>query len=339
MRNSIFVGAIAAGLLGLAAPATAQLNVICSVQADWCNALAAQFQRESGVKVSIIQKGSGETLAQLQAESANPRTDVWFGGTHDPHIVAAERDLTQAHASPRTTELHPWAQELSRVSKGKAHGIYAGILGIGFNIEIMAKRRIPQPSCWKDLLGPEYKGEIQIANPNSSGTAYVAIATLVQIMGEEQAFEYLKGLHRNVNQYPRSGTGPIKAAARGETMASISFMHDAVTERVAGLPVKAVAPCEGTGYEIGGLSIVKGAKNLDNAKKFVDWALSAPGQRVGIAARQFQVPSNKAVAPPPEAPSLFATKLIKYDLAKYGSNDERKRLIAKWGQEVNSLPR
>ena len=92
------------------------------------------------------------------------------------------------------------------------------------------------PKSWADLLKPEYKGEIQVANPASSGTAYTMIATLVQLMGEDKAFEYLKGLHKNVGQYTRSGTGPIKAVARGETAVSISFVHDGPRRKDAGLP-------------------------------------------------------------------------------------------------------
>ena len=51
---------------------------------------------------------------------------------------------------------------------------------------------------------------------NSSGTAYTTLATIVQIFGEDESFEFMKGLHRNINQYTKSGSAPIKAAARGE---------------------------------------------------------------------------------------------------------------------------
>ena len=117
--------------------------------------------------------------------------------------------------------------------------MYLGALGIGYNTELLAKKKVAAPACWKDLVKPEFAGEVQMANPNASGTAYTAIATLVQVFGEEEAFRYLKALHRNINQYPRSGVAPIKAAARGETLASVSFIHDVVTEAQAGFPVKA----------------------------------------------------------------------------------------------------
>ena len=328
--------AVAAG----AAEAQGQLNVICSVQIEWCQLLSTVFSKTTGIRVNMVQKGSGEALAQLAAEAANPKTDLWFGGTGDPHLQAAEQNLTQDYRSPRVPELHDWAQRQVKDSGYRTAGIYLGVLGIGYNEETLAKKRLPKPACWKDLLLPGFKGEVQIANPNSSGTAYVAIASLVQIMGEEKAFEYLKGVHRNVSQYTRSGTAPIKNVARGETALSVSFIHDAITEALAGFPpTKAIAPCEGTGYEIGSMSIVKGARNLDSAKLFYDWALTPATQEMAAAAKSFQVPSNRAAKVHPLAPDPKAMKLINYDFVKYGKSAERKRLIERWEREVNSLPR
>jgi iron(III) transport system substrate-binding protein len=329
------------GAVAFAEPASAQgvVNVYCSVQVEWCTLAANEFQKATGIKVSMTQKGSGETIAQLKAEAQNPKGDLWFGGTGDPHLQAAEEGLTETYKSPRLADLHPWAIKQNVDSGGKTVGIYAGALGFGFNTELLGKKNAKGPACWVDLLKPEFKGEIQMANPNSSGTAYVAIATLVQLMGEEKAFEHLKKMHANVNAYTRSGTAPMKAVARGETAVSISFVHDGVTEALAGFPVKTATPCEGTGYEIGSMSIVKGARNLANAKKFYDWALSPDAQKLGAQAKQFQVPSNMSAALPPEAPKFAEMKLIDYDFAKYGKSTERKRLIARWDNEVGSLPK
>lgn len=324
------------------APASAQegsLNIICSVQAEWCNMIGTVYSKTTGIKVNIVQKGSGEAIAQINAESANPKTDIWFGGTGDPHLQAAEQGLTTEYKSSKMAELHPWAQQQAQQSGFRTVGIYSGPLGVAFNTEVLAKKKVAKPTCWKDLLKPEYKGEIQMANPNSSGTAYVAIATFVQLMGEEKAFEYLKGLHKNIGQYPRSGTGPIKNVARGETGLSISFVHDAPGEKDKGFPVDYATPCEGTGYEIGSMSIVKGARNMENAKKFYDWALTASAQEMGAAAKQYQVPSNKSAKVDPRVPDFKKIKFINYDFAKYGKAAERKRLIERWDKEVNSIPR
>ncbi|MBL8325971.1 MAG: extracellular solute-binding protein, partial [Rubrivivax sp.] len=186
---------------------------------------------------------------------------------------------------------------------------------------------------------PEYKGEIQVANPASSGTAYTMVATLVQLWGEDKAFEYMKGLHKNIQTYTRSGTAPIKAVARGETSVSISFVHDGPGEKMQGFPVETVTPTEGTGAEIGSMSLIKGSRNLEAAKKFYEWALTSAAQELGAAAKQFQVPSNKAAKVDANVPDFKKIKFIKYDYAKYGASAERRRLIGKWEKDVNSLPR
>ena len=115
-------------------------------------------------------------------------------------------------------------------------------------------------------------------------------------------------------------------------------MHDAVKQAVAGFPIKVVAPCEGTGYEIGSMSIIAGARNLEEAKRFYDWALSAEAQNLALQVNAFQVPSNMNAETSPMAPDMSSIKLIDYDFAKYGSSDERKRLLQKWDEEVSTLP-
>jgi iron(III) transport system substrate-binding protein len=325
------------------APARAQdagqLNVICSVQAEWCNMIQTVFAKSTGIKVNMSLRGSGEALAQLIAERANPKTDVWFGGTGDPHLQAAEQDLTLEYKSPALSQLHAWAQQQATQSKYRTVGIYSGPLGFGYNTELIAKKKLAVPKSWNDLLNPAFKGEIQVANPAASGTAYTMVATLVQLMGEDKAFDYMKALHKNISQYTRSGTGPIKAVARGETTVSISFVHDGPGEKMQGFPVDTVTPAEGTGAEIGSMSIIKGARNLDAAKKFYEWALTPQAQQFGAASKQFQLPSNKATPIDPRVPDFKKIKFIDYDYAKYGASAERRRLIARWEKDVNSLPR
>jgi iron(III) transport system substrate-binding protein len=218
-------------------------------------------------------------------------------------------------------------------------GIYAGALGYSYNTRELARRGIAAPRCWADLIKPEFRGEVQVADPNTSGTAYTMLATLVQLKGEEPAFEFLRALHRNVNQYTRSGAAPARAAATGETLVGITFLHDAVTQKVGGAPVELVAPCEGTGYEIGSMSIIRGARNLEQAKRFYDWALSAEAQAIGAEAKSYQLPSNRATPIPPEAPRFENVRLIDYDFARWGSAQERTRLLDRWQREVRAAAR
>lgn len=333
--------ALAAGLMSGTALAqgSGELVVYCSVQEEWCRPMVQGFERATGIKVSMTRKSSGETFAQVKAEAANPRGDVWWGGTGDPHLQAAEEGLTEEYRSPRLAELLPSARQQAEQSKFRTVGIYAGALGFSYNKEQLAKKKLSAPKCWADLAKPEYKDEIQVADPNSSGTAYTMLATFVQLWGEDKAFAFMKAMHKNVNQYTKSGAAPARAAATGESLIGITFLHDAVTQAVSGAPVVIVPPCEGTGYEIGSMSIIKGAKNLANAKKWYDWALSPEAQKIALQAKSYQVPSNSKAEVPKEAPRLDQIKLIKYDFAKYGSSAERTRLLKKWDAEVRNAPR
>jgi iron(III) transport system substrate-binding protein len=315
------------------------VNMICSVQAEWCSLMSTVYAKTTGVKVNMTAKGSGEALAQLNAEKANPKTDIWFGGTGDPHLQAAEQNLTLEYKSPQLSALYPWAQKQAADSKFRTVGVYLGPLGFGYNTELLAKKKVAPPTSWADLLKPEFKGEIQMANAASSGTSYTVIATLVQLMGEDQAFDYMKKLHKNVSTYTRSGVAPAKAVARGETAVSISFVHDVTTEATQGFPAASVTPSEGTGAEIGSMSIVKDGPNTEAAKKFYEWALTPGGQQFGLAAKQFQLPSHAKVPVDPRMTNPSKIKLINYDYAKYGASAERRRLIAKWEKEVFNQPR
>ena len=341
MKIKLFFGAALVSLIGTAsthAVAADKLTYYCSAQEDWCQLMATGFEEATGIKVSMTRKSSGETLAQIKAEADNPKGDIWWGGTGDPHLQAAEEGLTEVYESSMRGELHDWAISQAESGGNATIGIYSGALGYGYNEEVLKANNLPVPECWKDLTKPEYKGHVQMANPNSSGTAYTTLATIVQLFGEDEGFEFMKALHKNINQYTKSGSAPIKAAARGETTIGIVFMHDAVAQAVSGFPVKVVAPCEGTGYEIGSMSIIAGARNMDEAKKFYDWALTAEAQALALQASSYQVPSNVNAPTSDKSPDLSSIKLIDYDFVKYGSSDERKRLLQKWDEEVSTLP-
>ena len=252
------------------ARAQGQLVLYCTPQEEWCRAMVTAFERATGIKVSMTRKSSGENYAQVKAEAAEPE---------GRHLVGRHRGPASAGCGGRA---HPRVQvaEAGRApgvggAPGRAvevparSGVYAGALGFGFNTELLAKKGLPEPKCWADLLDPKFKDEVQVADPNSSGTSYTMLATMVQIMGEDKGFDYLKKLHKNVNQYTKSGAAPAQAMSQGETLIGITFMHDIVTWAVQGRPVKVVAPCEGTGYEIGSMSIIKGAPNLGERQEVV----------------------------------------------------------------------
>ncbi len=334
--------AISSAVLGMAlfttnnVEAKGRLTVYCSATNEMCEAVTKEFGKKYDVKTAFIRNGSGSTFAKVEAEKNNPQADVWYGGTFDPQAQAAEMGLLNPYRSKHVDDIVEKFQDPAKLKGNHVSAIYMGILGYGVNTERLKKLGINEvPKCWADLKDPRLKGEIQIADPQSSGTAYVAIATFVQLWGEQQAFDYFKQIHPNISQYTKSGITPSNSTARGEATIGIGFLHDYAVQKAAGAPVELIVPCEGTGYEIGGLSIIKGARNLDNAKLFVDYVLSPEGQEVAWKkGNSHQTLTNTKAEQSPTAFDPTKLNLINYDFEKYGDAAERKRLIDKWLKEV-----
>ena len=269
-------------LIPTLAAAQGNLVLYCAPQEEWCRAMVTAFERKTGIKVAMTRKSSGEIYAQVKAESSNPRGDIWWGGTGDPHLQAAEEGLLVEYKSPMMKDLAPWAVKQAEQAKYQTVGVYAGVLGFGYNTELLEAqeparaevlerprlRQVPRRGAGG---GPEFLGHVVHACSPRWCSCY----------GEDKGFDFLKRMHKNINQYTKSGAAPAKAAASGETLIGITFLHDLVTMAVGGAPLKLVAPCEGTGYEVGSMSIIKGGKNPKEARAWYDWALTPEAQALG----------------------------------------------------------
>ncbi|POY42853.1 ABC transporter substrate-binding protein, partial [Avibacterium endocarditidis] len=282
-----------ATLLSNAVHAEGKLTIYCSVQSTTCEKITQTFSKKYNVQTQFVRNSTGATLSKLKAEQNNPQADAWYGGTIELHYQAADLGLLSPYRSPKQAETMPQFKALLDKKGDLTSILYMLVLGFGVNTEKFAELGIKDyPKCWKDLLDPRLKGQIQVPDPQLSGTTYTAIVTLIELLGEEKAFEYLKQLDANVSQYMKSNQ-VTSNLARGESAVSVGFVHSYATEKENGAPVEAILPCEGDSYSLGGLSIIKGARNLDNAKLFVDWALSKEAQEIPWReAGVYQIPTN-----------------------------------------------
>ena len=318
------------------AQAEGKLTVYCSVQNTTCEKMIQVFAQKYNVETQFVRNSTGATLAKIKAEQGNPQADIWYGGTIEPHFQAGDLGLLEPYRSPKQAEIMPQFKTLTD-KKGDLTSIgYMLVLGFGVNTEKLKQLGVSEyPKCWNDLLNPKLKGEVQLADPQISGTTYTVIASLIQMWGEEKAFDFLKKLDVNVSQYVKSSL-VTSNLARGESAVSVGFVHSYVTEKENGAPVEVVMPCDGDSYSLGGISILKGARNLDNAKLFMDWALSAEAQEIPWReTKVYQIPTNiNAVASPNSVDPKMLTKLIDFDFERFGSSEEGKRLVEKWVAEV-----
>jgi iron(III) transport system substrate-binding protein len=338
VKRLLVLGLVLMMAMGIAnaGPASGRVAVLCSPNVEWCDLLKAQFPKATGIAFDYVRLSSGEALARLRAERANPQFDVWFGGTGDPHFVANEEGLTEFYKPKAWDDLRP---EFREAVGGKYIPLYIGILGWAVNGQLLREKKLPEPRTWEELADPRYRGLIAYPNPNTSGTGYTMVASIVQIYGEAKAFDILKRIHRNVAEYTRAGAAPGVLAGRGEVAIGVTFLHDAVLQILRGFPITYGSARDGTGYEIGGISLMRRAPNRANALAFIDWALSPDGQVLAAQADSFQIPSNSKTPIPKVSPRFQDFNVIKYDFVKFGTAAVRDGLVNRWTREVFPLPK
>jgi iron(III) transport system substrate-binding protein len=337
MTFRLFASALAiiAATTAAQAQTKGQVNVVC-VTSEWCDAMKAPFEAKTGYTMEYLNLRSNESLVRLRAEASNPTFDVFYGGTGDPHLVGFNEGVTEFFKPANYDELNPQF----RAAIGETYlPLYANPIALVVNPSVLEAAGAPMPTSWADLTNPAYKGMMGMADPNSSGTAYTVIATLVQLFGEEEAFNLLAGMHQNMASYTKSGSGALGPVGQGELGIGVIFMASAVREKASGFPIEIIVPSEGTGYEIGGISLVKNAPNADGARAFIEYALSAEGQDLGSDVGQLQVKANVNARMAEGSPDLSAIKIIDYDFATYGDPDLQGRLIARWTNEIFPVPR
>jgi len=311
----------------LVAAAFSNLVVYSSVDEANARKILNAFVEETGVKVDFVFLSSGPALARIEAESNNPQADVWFGAPLENHIIAKERGLTQPY---KTLSVYGVSPEFYDV-EGYYHPIYMNPLGVGVNTSVIEQIKASVPETWEDLLDSSYRRMIQYPNPQSSGTAYSLITGLVKIYGEDGAFEYLKNLAPNIQTYTQSGTGPSKAVGPGQVALGIQFTPAFFQFMEQGYPVTVVFPKEGVPYEVASVSILKGARNLTDAQKLIDWVVSKAGQQQVVDQKTFFYPIRPDVDFGSLQP-LSNINLLSVDPS--WAAESKTRLIERWINEV-----
>ncbi|HPZ15047.1 MAG TPA: ABC transporter substrate-binding protein [Sphaerochaeta sp.] len=298
-------------------------------------AVCQAFEKATGIKTQYVRMSGGEIYARIKAERQNPQASVWYGGGSLTFIEAANDGLLENYISPNAAIIDPKFKD----PNGAWTGIYSGYLGFYADGDWLKKNNVAMPGSWEDLLNPAFKGEIVMAHPGSSSTSYNLLTTILQIYGEEKGWEYLVKLNNNVRQYTKSGSAGGRMVQLHETALTIGYLHDAVAFKREGYNhIEISAPKEGTGYEIGAVGIIKGAPQLEAAKKFVDFVLTVEAQEIGQTVNALQFLTNPNAKAPAEVESIKNTKLIDQDDAWSGAH--RSEFLDKFNQlTMTTIPK
>ncbi len=296
--------------------------------------LCKAFEEDTGIKAEFVRMSAGEIAARIVAEAKAGRVvcDVFLGGPMIFHEYLKEKGLLY-----KWTEPPPNAKDIPAKfhdPDGYWFGFYVGGIAICYNTKRIKELGLPVPTSWEDLTKPIYKGHIVIADPRTSGTAFTILETLISIFGYEKGFEMAKKIWGNAGLITKSGAAPGRLVGAGEYAIGVLFAHDIAKVIKAGYPVKMVFPKEGTGWEIGAVSVVKGAPHLEAAKIFVNWIL---GRRAGQLHTDIslRISTRPDVIPPPGAVPLEKMPLLPPEKFKWKEYAAKKdELLKKWEEVV-----
>jgi iron(III) transport system substrate-binding protein len=288
-----------------------------------------QFKKDLpdlAAKASYIRGSTGPTIARLEAEKANPQADVVWGVFNDYMTGAAKKGLLDPYAAKDSSSIaarykHP---------ENMWQGVTLLTVAFAVNQKKMAELKLPPPRSWADLLDPKYKGHIVMSNPSTSGTAYLLLASHAARLGEDRMWEYYDAIDKNLSQVTKSGGAPGRMAASGETPIGIALAYEVEVAKKQGAPIDVIWPSDGVPWTFEGNGLVKGAKNPQNAKRFLDWAVSktamasyAEWRGTGITRTDVQV----------SGPKITDMKLIDIDFVKAGDPPYKERLVKRWQEK------
>mgnify|MGYP000936396737 CR=1 FL=1 len=290
------------------------------------------FEKDTGIKINYVRLSAGEMLARISAEKANPLASVMHGGSSDTYIAAAKEGLLEPYQSSELANIPEQYKDPEKIW----NPFYVGAISFACNKDWFTKNSLEYPKSWQDLLKPEFKGQISMAHPSTSGTSYTVLATIIQLMGEEKAWEYLAALNKNVRQYTKAGAAPPMEVGLGEAAIAITFSHDGLKPAMEGYPIELSFPSEGTGFEVGAVALIKGGneKEQENARLFIDWTLSKRAQELFIDSKSNRVPLNSTAKATDGLIKIEDLKIIDYDAVWAGQN--KKDLVAKFNEKIDA---
>ena len=291
------------------------------------------FTEDTGIEVNFVRLSAGETMARLLVEGDNATATVIFGGPNDTFVAMQREGLLYAYQSPYLSEI----PEMFHDADGYWNPIYVGALAFASNTEWFEEQGIEIPTSWECLTNPELRGQITMAHPSTSGTAYTVLATIIKVFGgdEEAAWDYMGRLHQNIRHYTRVGAAPIREVAIGEAAVALVFAQDAIRTAEEGFPIAVTFPSEGTGYEVGAVAIIAGGFEHEKnaARQFIDWSMSVRGQELYIDSQSSRLPVNQNARYTPGLIHLEELTLVDYDAVWAGEN--RTRLVDEFMERIS----
>lgn len=329
--TSMLLGGVAlAGPLRARAQGGGSLTLYMGPPEKACQALAQGFEKKTGAKTTFLRLSAGEAINRIRAERNAPQASILYG-IGLPSMLTLKADGLLQPYKPSTAGPIP---DKYKDPEGYWTGTDADFIGFVSNKQFLQEKKLKAPTSFEDLTRPEFAGQICVGSPSTSGTGYTFLTTVLQLMGEEKGWAYMKRFNANVAQFTRSGIGPTQLVGRGEVGVGILFAHDILGSIDKGFPVEMSLPAEGTGYDLFCVVMLKGAPEPDAAKRFIDWACTPESVELLAASEYFDVPTNPNAKVHPLVKPYQSAKLIDFDFKWAGDTSVRQKIVERFTNDI-----
>lgn len=287
----------------------------------FCDRFSSWYEQKYREVLTIrwIQKGTLECQRELYARKQDDAgADIFFGGGVAVHQDVAARgyaepiELDGELLAGLPGELH--GQPL-RAADGTWFGSALSGFGILYSKTGCAARDVPPPRGWSDLAAPAYRGWVAVADPAVSGSTLQCLVLILLERGWDEGWPVVLGIMANCNGVlssssqlaPHIRSGLAIAGLMPDFMARMSIALDPETLAYAGPePDRAVLTPDP-------IMVLKGAANRVVARRFLEFVLSAEGQRLWALPHEAGGPDGMALYRYPVRPDVydeFADRLV-----------------------------
>lgn len=266
IRNILLAAACA---LSATVAAAGEVVLYSSNTVDAINAVTEEFQKKNpGIKISAVRGSTGAMMQRIKAEAGNPKADIFWSGGFS--VLRLYQEYFEPYRSPQTAQVAAAYKE----PNGLWVGTNAHVMVIMVNKR--ALKGDPVPKQWSDLANGRWKDRLVVSDPEKTSSSLAALWGVEQSLGKEP----LKGIAKNATVVS-TASQVFDGVAKGEFAVGIT-MEYAAQEYVAGgnKDVEVIYPAEGTFIAPEGMALVKGSKNLAEAKKFYDYLASREAQEM-----------------------------------------------------------
>ncbi|MDX5434574.1 MAG: ABC transporter substrate-binding protein, partial [Halomonas sp.] len=279
------------------------------------------FTAETGIRVDVFQGTTGQVMARLESEQANPLADVVISASWESAESLHEQGLLHAYRSPNAETVPDFLASDHYIAQG------ISALALVWNRD----SDVPQPADWSDLTDEAYRDQVTMPDPAQSGAAFELVTGLLTAMGEEQTWALLEGLRDNGMIVPGPNAralNPVLQGAKSVVFGAVDYIS--LGQQADGEAIEVIFPSSGTVIAPRPMMILASTQHPEAAERFIDFVLSEQGQE--RVAASYLMPARSDIEA--NRPLLDELTLIEVDAEEMGAR--REAILARFREVIGN---